>query len=405
MISRLFIFEFFQGAAIATYFFAAISLFVHRLPATELSKVFILSSFMLWLFGFIYNRLEHHLLTKQLIYFVLLFNGLVMFTFWLFIDLHEEKWFLYLFLASFNILYLLNNLEFWGLVALLFDVRQSKRLFAIVSSWDGPARMSGFAIAGIFASINHKDDIATTRDLLLIATIFMVVALVLFIPMARSRDMDNIAPADHHHYATQSLQHIQAALSGNQLIRNAALVSFFAFCFYLMTNFVLYAYLKKQMKTDNMLYLFFTVFFVLSRGLTLIIKPLFVNRLLDKIGLRKSLLIAPVTLFVLAGLSIFFGQSSAGAIFYLYLVMAITADILRTSIQSPVLLATLQPLPTQQRLRGHTIIKGLMDPFAFLATGLLLLAFAGNSNQINLVALSIVADCCCCLLDIFFIFG
>jgi hypothetical protein len=390
MISRLFIFEFFQGAAIATYFLAAISIFVHRLPAADLPKVFILSAFLLWIFGYVYNRLEHRLLTRQLILFVLTFNALVILIFRVLIHFHEERWFLYSFLSAYNVLYLLNNLEFWGLVALLFDVRQSKRLFAIVSSWDGPARMSGYAIAGAFAVINGENEIATTQELLVIATIFMGMALLLFIPMARSRDMQNIAPAEHHHYATQNLQQIQASLSGSQLIRNAALVSFFGMCFYLITNFVLYAYLKKQMKTDVSLYLFFTVFLILSRGLTLIIKPLFVNRLLDRIGLRKSLLIAPLMLFILAGLSIFFGHLSTGSIFYLYLVMAITTDILRSAIQSPVLLATLQPLPTHQRLRGHTIIKGLMDPFAFFACGILLLTFVHSDKDINLVQLSIV---------------
>ena len=390
MISRLFIFEFFQGAAIATYFLAAISLFVHSLPATDLPRVFILSAFLLWIFGYLYNRLEHRLLTRQLIFFVLTFNAVVILIFRFLIHFHEEKWFLFSFLAAYNILYLLNNLEFWGLVALLFDVRQSKRLFAIVSSWDGPARMSGYAIAGAFAIMNGDNEIVTTQELLVIAAIFMGLSLLLFIPMARSRDMKNIAPAEHHHYATQTLQQIQASLSGSQLIRNAALVSFFGMCFYLITNFVLYAYLKKQMKTDTSLYFFFTVFLILSRGLTLIIKPLFVNRLLDKIGLRKSLLIAPVILFVLAGLSIFFGHLSIGSIFYLYLVMAIVTDILRSAIQSPVLLATLQPLPTHQRLKGHTIIKGLMDPFAFLACGLFLLAFVHSEKDIDLVQLSIM---------------
>jgi hypothetical protein len=390
MISRLFIFEFFQGAAIATYFLASISLFVHRLPATDLPKVFVLSAFLLWIFGFLYNRLEHRLLTRQVIFFVLTFNAIVILVFRVLAHFHDEKWFLYSFLSAYNVLYLLNNLEFWGVVALLFDVRQSKRLFAIVSSWDGPARMSGYAIAGAFAIINKENEIATTEELLVIATIFMGFALLFFIPMARSRDMQNIAPAQHHHYATQNLQQIQASLSGSQLIRNAALVSFFGMCFYLITNFVLYAYLKKQMKTDVSLYFFFTFFLILSRGLTLIIKPLFVNRLLDQIGLRKSLLIAPVILFILAGLSIFFGHLSIGSIFYLYLVMAISTDILRSAIQSPVLLATLQPLPTHQRLKGHTIIKGLMDPFAFLASGLFLLAFIHSENDINLIQLSIV---------------
>ncbi|HTQ65340.1 MAG TPA: MFS transporter [Puia sp.] len=383
IVSRLFIFEFFQGAAIALYFLSAISIFVEHLPASELPKVFILAAFFLWLFGFLYSRLEHGLLTRHLIYFVLIFNGLCIVFFRSLIHLQNEKWFLFIFLASFNVLYLLNNLEFWGLVAMLFDVRQGKRLFAIVSAWDGPARITGYLISFVLSTV------IGIENLLWIAALFMLFSLLMFIPLARSEEMKTIAPSQHHHYATQSLQHIQASVTGNQLIRNVAVVSFFSFCFYLVTNFVLYGYLKKEFHNDTALARFFAVFLIASRGIALIIKPLFVNRILDKLGIQKSLLIAPVLLLILSISAVLLSQQEK-VLFYIFLVMAITADILRSSIQSPILLATLQPLPVQQRLRGHTIIKGLMDPFAFLATGILLLLTLGSGTEVNLSLLSII---------------
>lgn len=385
MISRLFVFEFFQGAAIGLYFIAAISIFVDHLPPSELPKVFILSAFLLWIFGFLYSKLEHGYLTRHIIYFVLTFNGLCIVLFRLFIHWQTEKWFLFLFLGAFNILYLLNNLEFWGLVSMLYDVRQSKRLFAIVSAWDGPARMVGYGIAIVFATI------IGTENLLWIAAAFMGCSFLLFIPLARSHQMRDLAPKHHHHYATQNIQQIQAAITGNKLISNVALVSFLSFCFYLVTNFVLYGYVKKQFHNDASLARFFAVFLVISRGLTLISKPFFINRLLDRLGLKQSLLIAPVFLLVLSFISILVsGGQSAKPSFYIFMVMAISVEILRSSIQSPVLLATLQPLPTSQRLRAHTIIKGLMDPFAFLATGIVLLLFAASEKNVNLEMLSVL---------------
>src|SRR5882724_9824957 len=383
LISRLFIFEFFQGAAIALYFLVALSIFVHHLPPTELPKVFILSAFLLWLFGFIYNQLEHRLLTKHLIYFVLLFNGACIVLFQFFIHLENETWFMFLFLASFNILYLLNNLEFWGLVAILFDVRQGKRLFAIVSAWDGPARILGYLLSFAFGAI------IGTENLLWISAFFMLSSILLFIPLAKSDELRDIAPSDHHHYASQNLQHIQAAVTGNKLIRNEALVSFFSFCFYLIANYILYGYIKPQFDSDVALGRFFAVFLIASRALTLIIKPLFVNRLLDNLGIRKSLLIAPVLLLILTSIA-FFLADYLQAPLHLFLIIAIVVDILRSAIQSPVLLATLQPLPVHQRLKGHTIIKGLMDPFAFLAIGVLLLSVPSLGTEMNLKLLSIV---------------
>lgn len=382
LVSRLFIFEFFQGASIAIYFTAAISIFLEHLPAIELPKVFILSAVILWIFGFIYSKLEHALLTRQLIIAVLLFNGFIVVFFRLFMNWQDEKWFLYIFLASFNILYLLNSLEFWGLVALMFDVRQSKRLFSIVSAGDVPAKMIGYLMALAFSSI------IGIENLLWISAGCVMTAGLLFVPLSRSDEMKKLAPTKHHHYATQSLQNVQASIRGNTLIRQVALVSFFSFCFYIIVNFVLYGYIKDKFYTDKSLAIFFSIFFAVSRAITLVVKLLFTNRLVNRIGLRKALLIAPTLLLVISAVTCSIRSSNAA--FYLFGVMAVSADILRSAIQSPVLLATLQPLPAPQRLRGHTVIKGLMDPFAFFASGILLIIILASPVEVDFVLLSII---------------
>ncbi len=61
-----------------------------------------------------------------------------------------DDWFFYVLMAWFNVLYLLNNLQFWGIAALLFDLRQSKRLFAVISAGDIPAKFIGYTLALVF---------------------------------------------------------------------------------------------------------------------------------------------------------------------------------------------------------------------------------------------------------------
>jgi HEAT repeat protein len=48
-------------------------------------------------------------------------------------------------------------------------------------------------------------------------------------------------------------------------------------------------------------------------------------------------------------------------------------DVCRTVFNSPSLITLMQPLPTHERLRAHNIVKGIMDPFAYLVTGAILL--------------------------------
>src|SRR4051812_42172954 len=113
LVSRLFIFEFFQGAAIAIVFTTAITLFLQQLPTADLPIVFFLSAFALWLAAYVYNKLEHKFSSIKMVLIVLLFNTASVLIFLFFISYEKNSWFLFTFLGAFNILYLLNNLEFW----------------------------------------------------------------------------------------------------------------------------------------------------------------------------------------------------------------------------------------------------------------------------------------------------
>ena len=378
IVSRLFAFEFFHGAAVALYFTAAISIFLRHIGTQGLPEVYVLSAFLLWGAGLIYNFLEHRLTTVKLVFGILAFNGICILVFRILSGFRHGPWFLYVFLAAFNVFYLLENLEFWGLAALLFDVRQSKRLFAIVSAGDLPAKLIGYMMALIFTTA------AGTIDLLWVATGCLAVSMLIFWSMSRTETFKSLTPSTHHHFATQSLQNIQASLTGNRLILQVALVSFFSFSFYVLASFMLYGYVERKFHTDASLATFFAFFYGASRMLTLIIKPVFTGRMLDKLGLRKSLLIAPVILLALGVAALIISSGSSDLmVFYMIMIVAVAVDLLRSVIELPVLLATLQPLPVRQRLRGHTIIKGLMDPFAYLSIGLLLFAVMAQRGVLD----------------------
>lgn len=221
LVGRLFAFEFFQGSAIALFFTAAIAIFLQHRPTSDLPKVFILGAILLWGFGFLYSKLEHRLSTHNLITTILIFNICCIVMFRLMMVHQEEQWFLYLFLASFNVLYLLNNLEFWGLAALLFDVRQSKRLFGIISAGDIPAKMIGYIAAILLVPF------IGTENLLWVAAGSLVASFFIFGPLMKLANIDAAKKKPGTHHFTYSIRNTKMALSGNQLIRKVALVSFF----------------------------------------------------------------------------------------------------------------------------------------------------------------------------------
>lgn len=387
LVSRMFAFEFFQGASIALFFTSAVTLFLDRVPnpIAELPKVFILSALLLWVFGILYSKLEHRLTVSQITLGVLLFNALSILTFRVFVFTDEPLWFYYVMLAWFNVVYLLNNLEFWGLASRLFDVRQSRRLFAIVSAGDIPAKFIGYMAAVVIIPI------IGSQELLWIAALSSLLSLLFFHRLISLEAFQTELNHPHKPHQNPRARDFYNLIAGNKLIRQVALISFFTLCCFVIVNFVFYGYIKAEFKHDKSLAGFIALFLAASRASTLIIKLLFTNRIADRLGIKGSLLITPLVLSVFCILSfmpsIFNSQHAA---FYFFGMMAITIDVLRSAIQSPVLLATMQPLPLHQRLEGHTIMKGFMDPFAFFVVGWLLLALESVNGSINLYILSTV---------------
>lgn len=376
LVKSLFIFEFFQGSAIALFFTAAISIFLNHLQASNIPKVYVLTSGLLWGVGFLYHKLEINLSIKKIIYVVVIINTLIIVSFRIFYDyFYLETWYLFLFLAVFNVLYLLNNLEFWGLAAQIFDVRQSKRLFGVISAGDIPAKMIGYFSAYLFIPF------IGIENLLIVAAALSSVSLFLLNPLFKHSNLKSLQLGGHKLHSTHSIKNMQSAIAGNLLIRKIAVVSFFSFAIYLIVNFIFYGYVKAEFKSDKSLVSFFAIFFGVTRLITLIIKIAFANKMVDKIGLRNALMISPFILFAICASGIYFiNQFELQSFtFYLFGILIVITDVLRSAIQTPVLLAILQPLPVHQRLKGHTIIKGLMDPFAFFVSGILLWMYTSSS--------------------------
>ncbi len=385
LVSRLFIFEFFQGAALAIVFTTAITLFLQQLPIQDLPKVFVLSAFLLWIAAYIYHRLEHMFSAAKLVLVVLLFNMASILFFLMTMSQETQPWFLFAFLATFNILYLLNNLEFWGLASLLFDVRQSKRLFSVVSASDLPAKLAGYLLTALLVPV------IGTENLLWVALALMLVSLLLYKPLVNIDEIKNIAKTSHAHTAN-SVKNVQNAVIGNKLILILALISFFSLCCLIVVNIILYGYIKHEFKNDKEMQSFFAIFLAIVRLITLIVKAGVTNRLADRLGIQRSLIITPAILLVICIAEIFFSMKtgSGKSALYIFGVMALFTDVLRMAILTPVMLAAMQPLPTRQRLGGHTILKGLMDPFAFLAMGSLLWFMSASGKELDLELLGFI---------------
>lgn len=401
LVKQLFLFEFLQGAGMAFFFTATSALFLEKYGVEELPKVFIYSSFLLWIAGYVYSKLEAKLRIITLARGITFFLAASCLVFWLGVN-YLPSGVLYLMMAWFNVLYLLNNLEFWGIASLLFDVRQSKRLFGIISAGDIPAKFIGYSLALVVVSY------IGTANLLLAGFFCMLASLPL---LKKIRKTERIAKHEAHHHqhhgthlparhaapaapsirhAAHSVKQIIKNFSVNALIRRIAVVTVITSFVFNVANFSFYAKVKEAFHTDLNLAQFIALFFAIVRFGAMILKMVFTSRLINRLGTINSLLITPVLMILLVSAVLVLEQYSPGqrAVLYLFGALVIVVDVLRTAINTPVFLTLMQPLGTHERLRAHTIVKGIMDPFAFLTTGLLLLGVLKLEHAVHIETLS-----------------
>lgn len=374
-------FQFFSGVALALFFTVASTTFLQTYSAHELPNVYLTAAFLLWLAGYIYAKAEHYFSLKTVLYGITAITGLSCLFFWKMSYLHATvPQASYLFFAWYSVLYLLLNLGFWALAALSFDVRQSKRLFSFISAGDIPSKMIGYASASLLVpyikDINH---------LLLFAFIMMVFALYFLQKLADAGKLHF-----HHNHSEEHEKHavtIKETILGffdNQLITLIAGVSLVVVVSSTLITYVFYAEVKHEIHTNTQLATFIGLFMASGRGLALLVKLLLTSRINSKLGILGSLLISPFIMLLLVILTLvlpyFQGKQ---LVFYYFGIMALVIEVLRATIQDPALLSLFQPLKTDIRLRGHTIVKGIMDPFALLLSAFLLYIFNAILPQHN----------------------
>jgi len=377
LVEKLFIMQFFQGSGIAFFFTASFSYFLHQYSITHLPYILIATSFLLWGTAYIYHKLEHKLslsklaivVTVLMIVSIILFRGGTEF-------IHAD-WFFYLMVAWYNVLYLANNLVFWGLASQFYDVRQSKRLFGVIGAGDIPAKFIGYTAALLVIQYLHMEDPLVESKYLLIAALFCMGC---SLPILQKISANKILQAGAHsnhtsHSQTTNLKNTIKDFTVNKLIKRIALISFISYVAFLLTNYVFYSEVKENLHKDVSLAAFIAFFYATARLAALFIKMIFTSRLIRRMGYVTSLLILPVSLILFMVLSFIAPQmaNSSQVIFYVFGAAAIIIEVVRTSIDTPVLLTIMQPLSSLEKLRAHNIVKGIMDPFAFLFSGILLL--------------------------------
>ena len=377
--------QFFMGVANAFINIIVFTYFIFNYTITGLPYAYLCMSVALLLLTVVYEKLEHRFSPLQLLRIILIASAAILFLFWGGIAFTSSYTVVFLLLVWSMLFYMLTGYAFWGLVALLFNIRESKRIFSIVGGGDIPAKLIGYATAPLLISVIGINN-------LLLISLFAVLTGLYFLNRLR-RNENCSAVLGKMHALPHQHQHKKKGESGikfffrNGLIFTISVLSIISYIFFTLTDFTFIAQIKIKSFSLVDLSTFIAVFFAFGRFVAMVLKLTFTSRVIERLGIFSCLFITPLTLLVFCIIIILVDQGSHSTL-YIFGAMALLAEVLRSTLQEPVFFILFQPLTQNLRLKGHVIAKGYMlTPALFLVGSVLILLPAiGVSISILLIA-------------------
>jgi ATP:ADP antiporter, AAA family len=367
LVQQLFLVQFFLVMGASFLLVTSNAVFLPVYTAAELPRAFLISGIFLLIANRIYGIIEHRFgVKKQLI---IMISGIAVITLiiWIALQISRNNITIYALFVWNNIVYLLSNLLFWGLAAILFDVRESRRIFTIIGAGDIPARLLGYLSVSVVAPY------IGLHNMIWISVVAFIISILFLQRFFRQLSMQLVhhTHTEHEKKVTLSATQMLKKFFGSDLIISISILSLLTFATLILVDFSFLSAAQVRYHTEIELASFLGVFFAFGTCLALILKLTLSSRLIDRLGMVWALLLSPLVLLFFTVIILLISRSAyfSGELLYLLGFMTMLTEILKSIIQEPVFLVLFQPLKPALRLRGHYIAKGYMLPLAYLLIG------------------------------------
>ncbi|MDQ6478257.1 cyclic nucleotide-binding domain-containing protein [Dyadobacter sp. LHD-138] len=360
--------NFFINVGTTLVYVSANILLLENHPESSLPLAYIIAALAVMAAGQLYEHYEHHLALEKLSLGTMLSSLFLVLVVMILLWIGHGMAIAIAIMVGFRVIYLLINLEFWGLSAVVFDVRQSKRLFSVIGSGDMPAK----ALGAVLAVLIHSPSV-----LMILLTLSLVCFALAFYTQ-KLTFKHTAVPNPHHARPRQSglsdSKLVQKYFGGNRLLTALCLgtVAIAAAATWIEYHFFVNVKYKFHSQHDTIVFVgsLLTATYVIST----FVKLLFSGKIVERFGVKITLYLLPLTtVLVSLGLivSSYFRKDEPSLLVY-YCIAYLLFELIRRTLFDPVFLVLFQPLSTKNRLKGHTLAKGLYEPLGMLIAGVLL---------------------------------
>ena len=388
----LMLFSFFIGLSLSFYFTASNAIFLKHFPPKMIPVSFIASGVIVCSAWWIFSRIDKKsgLFSQVALKFLFVFVTVLAISIgvWAF----DTGWLAFIMYTWVRVVVYITLVNFWGVAGKLFNIRQGKRIFGLISVGEVISIIIGYF------SIPFILHFLKTPDLLFLASGSLFICLVLVFVIFRTfKEQLQTAkiPAGSAKSRVKSEWNYWNLLKKPYflLISLMALLPIFG---YLFVDFLFLAQTKREFANNpETIASFFGIFLGVVAIVELVFK--FVSgRFLNKYGLKPSLLSLPLILMFSIFLAAFFGSVyGTVGLFFAFIAMArLFERSVRGAVYEPAFQLLYQPVPAEQRLPFQNQIEGIPKALGTVLTGAVILLLSSipvfNIVEFNYVFLLIL---------------
>jgi len=388
MLTLLLVHSFCNGITIGFMGSAVSALFLTRYQPSDVPQMYLVSTSMIFIIGTIYHHFSQRLPLRRLLTYNLIFSFSLIGILHLAYRLINDPFPALLLLASFELIWVMNSLEFWGLAGKLFDLRQAKRLYGLMGAGEVIAIiLSGFMIPIIVPYIG-------TANLLFIAMSGTVLSWVMMRIITYRYDV-NVAHL-HPEITPEDYPKISSHHRKQYVLYIFALVGLTVSTLYVV-DVAFYDQASRLYPDEDALTSFLGLFFSVAGMLQLASRTFFTGRLLKRYGVMIGLMIFPSLLLVGGGLVLIgAGLGNAMLVALAVILMKWMDRGLRFTLNQATILILYQPLPTHERVPVQTRAESHIEALAGFSMGIILL-FLTNTVGLGAVGLVLLMMVICLL--------
>ncbi len=367
VVGMIFTLYFFMGIAFVLTQTTSYAIFIETFGSENLSYTYIGIAVGVSALAFGYLKLSDHIPLTRLLLVNL--GGLIIISVLIRVGLSltQARWLAFLLpiweFAQLN----LGKIIIWSLVGSLFDVRQSKRLFGLMTS----GRWLAVALGGLMVPVLVAW--VGTVNLLWLSTLCLAVGMVLLLRILRAYPRAFV-----HHETTHDEEPSKPKTRAN-VFKNPFVVLIFVEAFiwimaYFIGDNIYYIETAKQFTNADQLASILGLLSSVAGLLTLISGLFFTGPFINRFGVKVGVRVTPVTVvvlilaFALAGTFV----HNPLLVFGLAIVARTVNTFMSETFEVTSLRILVQPLPADQRVRVSAISDGIIEPLAIGTAGLMI---------------------------------